>query len=67
MALFLRFFDAEHVLFSGANKSALGIHSPADGVFLQLPPAAAQAGGELVQAFCAHRPIRKACDLARPI
>ena len=63
---FLSFMDVSQILFSHEDKAAIGIHKPVDGIFLRLSPAMAQAGRELVRAFCSHRPIRRTCDLARP-
>eukprot|EP00435_Cladocopium_sp_Y103_P017017 s2101_g4.t1 len=64
---FLRFVDAGQILFSGADKSPLGIHRPMDGIFLCFSPAVAQVGCDAVKVFFASRPLRRACDMARPL
>lgn len=67
VAGFLRFHDFGGVLFQTINKVAYGAIKPLDGIFLRLDPAIAQAGQDLMKCFCSHRPLRKACDFARPI
>eukprot|EP00438_Fugacium_kawagutii_P018766 Skav219032 [mRNA] locus=scaffold511:61762:64845:+ [translate_table: standard] len=55
------------VLFDRQNKVSLGIHRPAGGVYVRLAAADAQRCSGLMANFTASRPIRKACDVARPI
>ena len=64
---FLVGLDLEDLLFSQRNKVSLGIFTPASGVFARLTAVTITAGQSLVQEFTSNRPIRRSCDVARPV
>ena len=55
------------VFFSHVNKVSLGIHRPCSGVYVRMSRAHVQSCSALTQGFTENRPIRKTCDLARPV
>ena len=59
--------DFSSVLFQDRNKVALGIYRPCKGLYLRLRPDLVQQVCTRVLCFTAARPIRKACDTARPL
>ena len=59
--------DHGGVLFSGYNKIGAGIRRPACGIFIQLQPRDVQSAQQRLCEFTETRPIRKACNLARPV
>jgi hypothetical protein len=67
VAGFLRHLSLERVLFKAFNKVVLRATKPLDGIFIRLDPEMVQSGQDLVRNFSAHRPLRKACDFARPV
>ena len=52
---------------SGLNRSSLGVYTPLDGINLRLKPDVLASVQSALANFTRARPIRKACDLARPV
>ena len=59
--------DLSEVVCKNLNKTELGIHFPTDGINMFLAPGLYNGLRESIRTFTARRPLRKACDLARPI
>lgn len=49
------------------DKTEVGINFPTDGMNLRLAPGLYNGLRESIRSFTSRRPLRKACDLARPI
>ena len=54
-------------LVGGLDRSLLGIMFPVEGITLCLKPEQLLGSHGRLKAFCSKRPLRKACDLARPV
>lgn len=54
-------------LVSNLNRSCIGVMNPQAGILLRLAPDLLERIQMSVAMFTKHRPIRRACDLARPI
>ena len=51
----------------GLDRTILGIVFPVDGIALCLEPELLLTAQRSLRTFCGRRPLRKACDLARPV
>eukprot|EP00438_Fugacium_kawagutii_P032420 Skav234923 [mRNA] locus=scaffold840:956698:961575:+ [translate_table: standard] len=58
--------DLSDVLFTGSSHTHLGIIMPVDGIHIRLDRHVADQAKAMVCSFTCSRPLRKACDLARP-
>ena len=66
-SVFVKTFGCEDLRFQGCDKSCLGIHFLTDGILLGITEEMVQRVTSLVRDYTLSRPLRKACDLARPI
>ena len=62
-----RFGQFGDVFFTNHNKVSLGIHRPCNGLYVRMSQFHVQRSSDLTTGFTQNRPIRKACDLARPV
>jgi hypothetical protein len=51
----------------GLERSSLGVTIPLEGIYLRLRPSTLAVVHEHLASFTFSRPIRRACDLARPV
>ena len=51
----------------GLDRSSLGVTIPLEGIYLRLRPSTLAVVHEHLASFTFSRPIRRACDLARPV
>ena len=54
-------FGFDDLLFEGKDRASLGIYNPVGGMFVSISPETLDR-----EEFAASRPIRWACDVARP-
>ena len=54
-------------LVRGLDRTDLGVHYPCDGIALGLSTNLMLSAQRAIRQFSGHRPLRKACDLARPM
>ena len=59
--------DLSDLVSKNLNKTEVGIHFPTDGLRLFLAPGLYNGLRETIRLFTSKRPLRKACDLARPL
>ena len=59
--------DFSDLVCKNLNKTKLGIHFPTDGFSMFLAPGLYNGLRESIRNFTSKRPLRKACDLARPL
>ena len=59
-------FDLGHHMVRGLDRSSLGVHIPQEGIWAVIPPEDLQRSHEGIRQFTSNRPLRRACDLARP-
>ena len=59
--------DLSDLVHKNLNKTEVGIHFPTDGIGLFIAPGLYNSLRESIRSFTVKRPLRKACDLARPL
>ena len=59
--------DSDQVVFKSWNKVDLHIQRPTEGLFIRLSDRTVSRCQTLLRGFTASRPIRRNCDLARPV
>ena len=66
LQVFCRHFGFEDLLFEGMDRSSLGIFNPVGGFCLSISLETLDRVASLVRDWTSSRPIRRACDVARP-
>ena len=66
LRIFCRSFGFEDLLFEGKDRSDLGIFFPVGGLFISISPVTVDLVAGLVRSWTHSRPLRRACDVARP-
>ena len=62
----LSFLGLDHLVVQGIDKTGIGICTPQDGLVVQVSDRFSKSVQESVVQFMARRPLRRACDYARP-
>ena len=62
----LSFLGLDHLVVQGIDKTGIGICTPKDGLVVQVSDRFSKSVQEPVLQFTARRPLRRACDYARP-